>query len=113
MRRWAAVTSSTVKAQLLEEAVHLGFSLRSGHLSLPEPCDGTLEVNFLGGFSGVNVTGDVQVPVVLLDLIERNNPSVSLNLLPCLEGADDLLNILTPKRVLVDSVLELPGGIDE
>jgi hypothetical protein len=60
----------------------------------------------------VDVAGEIEIPVVLLDLLHTNHAGVFRDLKLTSEGIDDLVNVLLTKAVLVAVFHEALGGVD-
>lgn len=60
-----------------------------------------------------DVTGDVEVEVVLLDLRHLHPAGVAGLFLAVLVGVDDLVDVLRLELVLAFALLEVLGGVDE
>ena len=71
------------------------------------------QVDLLLRFGGADVSGDVQVVVVVLDLLQRDPAGIALFFLAVLVGVDDFVNVLGQELILSLALLVVLGGIDE
>ena len=74
---------------------------------------GGFEVNFLFAHRCADVSRDVQVEVVLLDLGHLHSARVAGFLCAILIGFDDFLNVLGLELILLFAFLKVLGGVDE
>lgn len=74
----------------------LSLLLQVGQPAMHQP-----EIEFLLGFGRADVSGNVQIEVVLpLDLLEAHNPRIAIFFPPLAVGIDDLVDMLGQERVL-------------
>ncbi len=87
----------------------LSLLLQVGQLAMHQP-----EIEFRLGFGRADVSGNVQIEVVLpLDLLKAHDPRIAIFFPPLAVGIDDLVDVLGQERVLALPRLIMLGRVDE